>query len=150
MKHIIQRSLFSLLLLCIHPVQAKNTPMEKEILYHINHYRMTHQLSALTMNDRISQEAARHSQEMAHHRVPFGHQKFNDRMSRLYKTIHHARGGAENVAYNYKNAKVVVQQWLNSPGHRHNIRGNYNLTGIGIAHDDQGRIYYTQIFIRSV
>ncbi len=43
----------------------------------------------------------------------------------------------------------MVEQWLTSPGHKRNIVGNYNITGIGIARDKQGKLYYTQIFLRS-
>ncbi|MEB3337507.1 MAG: hypothetical protein VKJ46_08605 [Leptolyngbyaceae bacterium] len=36
---------------------------------------------------------------------------------------------------------------MKSPGHLKNIKGQYNLTGIGIAKDSQGKYYFTQIFI---
>ena len=123
--------------------------MQKEILYHINKYRITHGMMMLRMNDLITREATIHSQEMAQHKLPFGHLKYEQRMGRLFKAIKHSNGGAENVAYNYKNAEIVVQEWLKSPGHRQNIRGSYNLTGIGIARDERGRIYYTQMFVRA-
>lgn len=128
---------------------STNTAMQKEILYYINKYRILHGMSMLKMNKLITHEATIHSQEMAQHKIPFGHLKYEQRMNRLFKAIPHARGGAENVAFNYKTAKIVVDGWLNSPGHRQNIRGNYNLTGIGIAKDERGRIYYTQLFVRS-
>ncbi len=48
-----------------------------------------------------------------------------------------------------EHAEIVVKQWLLSPGHRQNIRGNYNLTGIGVARDERGRPYYTQMFVRT-
>ena len=123
--------------------------MQKEILYHINKYRITHGMSMLKTNHLITKEATIHSQDMAQHKLPFGHLKYEQRMGRLFKAIAHSNGGAENVAFNYKNAEIVVQEWLKSPGHRQNIRGNYNLTGIGIARDEQGRIYYTQMFVRA-
>jgi uncharacterized protein YkwD len=37
--------------------------------------------------------------------------------------------------------------WLNSPGHRKNIEGPYNLTGIAMAKAKDGTMYFTQIFI---
>jgi len=123
--------------------------MQKEILYLINKYRITHGMSMLKTNNLITKEATIHSREMAQHKLPFGHDKYDQRMGRLFKAINHSNGGAENVAYNYKTAKIVVDGWLNSPGHRQNIRGSYNLTGIGIARDERGRIYYTQMFVRA-
>jgi uncharacterized protein YkwD len=45
-------------------------------------------------------------------------------------------------------AREVVDGWLNSPGHRRNIEGDFRLTGIGIAKRSDGMVYFTQIFIR--
>jgi hypothetical protein len=42
-----------------------------------------------------------------------------------------------------------VDGWIKSPGHRHNIVGRYNLTGIGIVRDSAGKLYYTQLFART-
>lgn len=128
---------------------ATDAAMQKEILYHINKYRITHGMSMFKMNDLITHEATMHSRDMAQHKLPFGHLKYEQRMGRLFKNIKYANGGAENVAYNYKTAEIVVKEWLKSPGHRQNIRGNYNLTGIGIARDERGRIYYTQMFVHT-
>ncbi len=123
--------------------------MADEILVYVNQYRAQHGLSKLTMNNAISQEAARHSRDMAVHALPFGHDGFNQRIRYLHEHIVDSSSGAENVAYNYKTARIVVDGWIKSPGHRQNIMGHYNLTGIGIAHDKAGKIYYTQLFLRA-
>ena len=130
---------------------ASGTPdhMSEEILSYINQYRAQHGLPRLTMNPVLSQEATRHSHDMAIHAMPFGHDGFNSRMNHLHKHIPQSSSGAENVAYNYKTAKIVVDGWIKSPGHRQNIMGHYNLTGIGIARDSMGKLYYTQLFLRS-
>lgn len=52
---------------------------------------------------------------------------------------------AENVAYGYS-VESVVNGWMNSPGHKANILGDYTSIGIGLAKDANGRIYYTQVF----
>ncbi|STX29451.1 putative transporter [Legionella beliardensis] len=130
-------------------LESKTYQMQQDILLYINQYRIKHGRSALQMNNAISKEATLHSQDMAAHRVPFGHQGFAKRIKNLYAVIKQAHSGAENVAYNYKNAEIVVREWIKSPGHKKNIMGNYNLTGIGIAYDKKGKIYYTQIFIRT-
>lgn len=125
------------------------TVMTQDIVRYINEYRKSRGLSALTLNSKISHEAKNHSEDMARHRVSFGHDGFQTRMDHLYSNIQHSRGGAENVAYNYKTAKIVVANWIKSPGHRQNIVGNYDLTGVGIARDVAGKIYYTQLFVRT-
>ncbi len=142
-------SLFTLLFQQAQATVSNDVAMQNEILSYINKYRITHGMLPLKMNPLITHEARVHSQDMAQHKLPFGHLKYEQRMNRLLKSINHANGGAENVAYNYKNAEIVVREWLKSPGHRQNIRGNYNLTGIGIARDERGRIYYTQMFVRA-
>ncbi|KTD01028.1 CAP domain-containing protein [Fluoribacter gormanii] len=126
-----------------------DTAIQNAVLFYINKYRQQHGLSKLTMDNNIVIQAKQHSQDMANHRMPFGHQDFGKRIAKLRSQIKNTGGGAENVAYNYKTAKIVVSQWVKSPGHRRNIVGNYNLTGIGVARDKQGKLYYTQIFLQT-
>lgn len=120
-----------------------------ETLGYINQYRIQHGLPQLVMDPVLSREAAKHSQAMASHALPFGHDGFSQRIQHLHAAIPQSSSGAENVAYNYKTAKIVVDGWIHSPGHRQNIVGHYNLTGIGIARDSQNRPYYTQLFLRT-
>lgn len=121
----------------------------EDILIYINQFRVQKGLPKLQMNPFLSQEAKQHSADMATHRMAFGHEGFTQRMSHLQKKIQSAQGGAENVAYNYKTAKIVAEGWINSPGHRRNILGHYNQTGIGIVRDKSGRPYFTQLFLKA-
>jgi uncharacterized protein YkwD len=36
-----------------------------------------------------------------------------------------AKTVVENIAYNYSITQAAVNAWLNSPGHKENIAGNY-------------------------
>lgn len=128
---------------------SEGAAIQNSVLFYINEYRQQHRLPKLIMDDRIVIQAKQHSQDMANHRMPFGHQGFELRITKLRSQIKNTGGAAENVAYNYKSAQEVVRQWLHSPGHKKNIIGNYNLTGIGVARDKQGKLYYTQIFIQT-
>ena len=119
------------------------------VLQDVNKYRQMHHMPPLKMDARISKQAQIHSQNMAQHRLSFGHTHFLKRIGVLRKEIKNAGGGAENVAFNYKDGHVVVENWLRSPGHKKNISGNYDLTGVGIARDANGKIYFTQIFIKT-
>ncbi|TAL66483.1 MAG: CAP domain-containing protein [Legionella sp.] len=142
--------LISTLIGLIQPAQAaSDTEIQNAILMHINQYRQQHGLGKLTMNAAMVKEARQHSADMASHRMGFGHKYFNQRINRLHKKIKNSGAGAENVAYNYKDAQDVVKNWLRSPGHKRNIDGNYNLTGIGVVHDSHGKLYFTQIFLRT-
>ena len=128
---------------------ASDTAIQNAVLVYINEYRQKHGLSPLKMDDRIVKEAKNHSIDMANHTMSFGHKYFNSRIDRLHSQIKNSNAGAENVAYNYKDAQDVVKNWVRSPGHKRNIEGNYNVTGIGIARDSKGKIYFTQIFLRT-
>ena len=125
--------------------------LEQSVYQQINQYRQSRNLPALKLDSRISEQARAHSQAMANGRVPFSHQGFDQRVKAISSTIPYQEA-AENVAYNqgYQNPdRQAVEGWIKSSGHRHNIQGNYNLTGIGIVKNAQGEYYFTQIFIRS-
>lgn len=122
--------------------------MEEDILDLVNKHRKKRGLEKLEMVDAITAEAEKHSRNMATGHAAFGHGGFDDRLSRLMRKLPGSNGGAENVAYGARTAEQVVDMWLNSPGHRKNIEGNYNLTGIGAIKGKDGTSYYTQIFIR--
>lgn len=124
--------------------------LEQKIHVQINNYRATKGKPPLTLNTTITKQARLHSQNMAARKVPFGHQGFSQRVSAI-ASVFPIMAAAENVAYNWGHsdpATVAVRGWINSPGHRFNIEGNYNLTGIGVAKSANGAYYFTQIFIR--
>ncbi|MCC5659596.1 CAP domain-containing protein [Nostoc sp. XA010] len=122
--------------------------LEQSIFNKINDYRASQGLAKLTLNSAIDNQARIHSQNMANGKVPFGHTGFSERVKAI--GIPYSSAG-ENVAYNqgYSDpATIAVQGWLKSPGHLANIRGNFNKTGIGVASNSRGEIYFTQIFLR--
>jgi uncharacterized protein YkwD len=153
-KIVILYLIFFNLLPCAYATTARkhsdsDANIQRAVLFYINEYRQQHGLSKLTMDNNIVSQAKQHSLDMATHHMPFGHKDFAKRIAKLHAQIKNSGGGAENVAYNYKNAQEVVRQWLRSPGHKRNIVGKYNLTGIGVARDKQGKLYYTQIFLQT-
>lgn len=124
---------------------------EQAVLVAVNAYRAKKGLPSLTFNPMIQREAKVHSTDMEHKSVPFGHTGFFQRIKYLKNHIKDYNGGSENVAYfpPSKSASDVVALWLTSSGHRRNILGRYNLTGIGVTRDPRGWYYYTQIFINA-
>jgi uncharacterized protein YkwD len=119
--------------------------LETEILQYVNDDRKDHGLVPLQMNAMESSLALKHSKDMADKKVKFGHDGFNARAKTIQKTLGSTEVG-ENVASGSMTAREVVDGWLNSPGHKKNIEGNFTLTGIGWASDKNGNIYFTQIF----
>lgn len=57
-----------------------------------------------------------------------------------------AWGGGENIAYGYPSARAVVNAWIDSPGHRANMLGDYTHLGVGWAEDSNGTDWWTQNF----
>lgn len=56
---------------------------------------------------------------------------------------------AENIANGQKTANEVMNSWMSSSGHRANIlNANYNKIGVGVARDNNGNLYWTQMFIK--
>ena len=52
----------------------------------------------------------------------------------------------ENIAYGYPTPEAVEDTWMNSPGHRANIlNSGYTHIGVG-AYNDNGTLYWTQVF----
>jgi uncharacterized protein YkwD len=128
--------------------QENYADMGKEVLEHINEYRAKKGLKALEMNTTISEAAEEHSKYMGNKTVRINHDGFEERMHGLMKALKPANGAAENVANGQHTAKEVVSMWIASPGHRENIEGDYNLSGIGIYKNKNGVLYFTHIFIK--
>ncbi|ARV58241.1 alkaline phosphatase [Nostocales cyanobacterium HT-58-2] len=127
----------------------KSSDLERSVFNQINRYRASKGLPKLSLNTKISRLARIHSQNMANRKVPFSHQGFRRRVGAI--PIRY-RSAAENVAFNlgYSDpAQEAVSGWIHSPDHLVNIKGNYNMTGIGVATNNQGEVYLTQIFLRS-
>ena len=137
------------------PVDPPVTPgiaeIEARVHLLINQYRADKGLAPLALSDVITTQARNHSRNMADGSVPFSHDGFQQRVDEIKKQISIA-GAAENVAMNsgYSDpAKVAYDGWLKSDGHRKNIEGNYDMTGVGVAQSSDGAYYLTQIFAKS-
>ena len=127
----------------------KNNPsnsIEQEVHNLINQHRISIGLAELEWNETIAEQCRSHSIDMANAHT-INHDGFTERVNSIGETILWNWAG-ENVAYNYS-AEGAVAAWLNSPGHKSNIESSSNLTGVGVAFDEDSVMYFTQIFIRS-
>ncbi|MCX7596161.1 MAG: CAP domain-containing protein [Fischerella sp.] len=132
-----------------HSINFKTTDLEKSVFTQINRYRISQGLPKLTLNSNITKQARIHSKNMANGKVPFSHQGFKQRVNAISLRY---KSAAENVAFNQgfsDPATEAFTSWINSPDHLINIKGNYNLTGIGVATNSKGEVYLTQIFLRN-
>jgi uncharacterized protein YkwD len=125
------------------------TRSERAVFEKINDYRRKHGLNQLTIAASIVKQARNHSRNMARNRVGFSHEGFN---GRVRKTGINYLAAAENIAYNHGQTNPVttaVTGWINSAGHRRNIEGDFNQTGIGVIQSQNSTWYFTQIFIKT-
>jgi uncharacterized protein YkwD len=120
--------------------------IEDQVLEQINRYRQSKKLPPLVANPAIEFEARRHSLEMATKKVQFSHNGFSARMKNIQRKIPNVTAVSENVAVGSLTAQAVVEGWIKSTEHRRNIEGNYRITGIGVARNEQNQLYFTQIF----
>jgi uncharacterized protein YkwD len=124
---------------------AGQSDFENEILNLVNSHRSSIGKDPLVVNQYIQEKALEHTNYMISIN-DLNHDNFSERANSIWENV--GSGAiAENVAYGYSSASAVVEGWLNSAGHKKNIEGNYNLTGISAQKDDNGRYYYTQIFL---
>ncbi len=128
---------------------ASLAALEQSIHQQVNQYRQSRNLPSLKLDARISQQARGHSERMAKGTVPFSHDGFERRVQGIEREILY-RKAAENVAVNQgfaDPATQAVRGWIQSQGHRRNMEGKFDLTGIGVAKNGTGEYYFTQIFI---
>src|SRR5262245_62226960 len=127
---------------------ASTETLEREAHELVNRHRTARGLSTLPIDARISRQARLHSVAMATGATPFGHNGFEHRVHVLAEALS-CQQSAENVGLKagYDDpAAVVVRDWLGSSGHRENIEGPYELTGVGAARSAAGAVYFTQMF----
>jgi uncharacterized protein YkwD len=123
--------------------------MNADIINGVNEYRKSRGLPPMHLLAIAASEAARHSSNMASKKVAFGHAGFNQRAIAIANELHGTASTGENIAFGKMTAKQVIDAWLKSATHKANIEGPFNYTGVGVAKDSQGVVYYTQIFVKS-
>ena len=124
---------------------------EQFVLSEINRIRAGQGLSQLRLNYKLRALARSHSTDMAEngslsHTDSFG-RGFRDRLGPNVVERTHA---GENVATNNfpNSARVAVEGWRQSPMHLKNILNDkFTETGVGVAIDSTGSVYFTQIFL---
>jgi uncharacterized protein YkwD len=120
---------------------------EIEAMKLINEYRVSIGLNALEKINHISFKCEEHNTYMIANNA-ISHNNFESRSTNIMSVLGAKRVG-ENVAYNYKTSEAAVRAWLESPGHKANIEGDYTHCGIAVSTDPQsGKKYYTNIFVK--
>ncbi|GAE88864.1 SafA/ExsA family spore coat assembly protein [Acetivibrio straminisolvens] len=141
----------------IYPGQKINIPsiddikaQENEVIRLVNVERAKKGLPALKANWQLSRVARYKSQDMVDkgyfsHTSPTYGSPF--RMMENFGIKYTAAG--ENIAMGQRTPAEVMNAWMNSPGHRNNILSpSFSEIGVGLAKGANGRLYWTQMFIK--
>jgi uncharacterized protein YkwD len=120
----------------------------KQALQFTNEFRAQHGLPALQWHQSLCEIGYVHSMDMGEGRAPFDHVGFDKRVRQYPFPVQSA---AENLAMNYgvpqpEVARVAVDGWIDSPGHRRNLLSRQHWCGIGVYRTFEGKYYLTQLF----
>lgn len=129
--------------------ESPATAIEREVHERINAHRASRGLLPLQADATLTALARDHSVLMAAGQRGFGHSGFDERVEAI-RAARPVSTVSENVATNnYPPAQVAgraVSGWLTSPGHRENLEGGFDLTGVGVARGRAGDYFVTQIY----
>jgi uncharacterized protein YkwD len=113
----------------------------------INEHRVSLGLNPLQLVNHVSYKSEEHNEYMIARKV-VNHDLFPERSENIMEVLGAVKVN-ENVAYNFVSSSSALNAWLNSPGHKANIEGNFTDFGISIRTDQTtGKKYYTNIFIK--
>jgi uncharacterized protein YkwD len=106
-------------------------------------------LPALAPDERLTEAAQRHADDMAAHRR-MSHRGSNGSspFRRIESAGYQYQRAGENVAYGQRSVSEVMASWMASPGHRRNILGKYSEIGTAYATDQNGSAYWCVTFGR--
>lgn len=125
--------------------------LESEVISLVNTERARAGVPALTENNELTRVARIKSNDFIENNY-FSHNSptYGTPFEMLRSFGIKYTAAAENIAKGQGTAQDVMNTWMNSQGHRANIlNSTYNQIGVGVARDDNGTLYWTQLFIRS-
>ena len=123
-----------------------HSSIELELLDNVNTYRVSIGLNPLEVIEHISFISSEHNDYMIATKT-VTHEGFEGRKNNLKKVLGAYRVG-ENIAYGYSTSNATINAWVNSESHKANLEGDYTHFGASIKTDDQGKKYYTNMFIK--
>ncbi|MCI0683132.1 MAG: CAP domain-containing protein [Gemmataceae bacterium] len=126
---------------------------EQNLLELTNAERDKEKLPPLKANPILTQLARAHSRNMAKQEKLDHELDGKSPFDRLKEAKYEFQRAAENVAQNSDQASTadIMKLWLDSEPHRANILGEgFTEIGIGIAKNDKGEVYVTQVFAMPV
>jgi uncharacterized protein YkwD len=125
----------------------KPTDEEQAIVDLTNKEREKLKLPPLKANEKLFQAAKVHSANMAKQNMLVHELDGKNPAHRVRSTGYVYAFVGENVAWNQRSPEQLLKEWMESEHHRANILDRrFREIGIGIAKNDKGEPYYTQVF----
>lgn len=129
----------------------KLSEQEKKLLDLVNLERKKKELAPLKPHPLLFKAARGHSENMAKQRKKAHDLDGKTAFDRMSAAGYKYEMGGENLAGGDTGVKAeeIVKAWMDSPSHRDNILyDKFTETGLGLAKDKDGHIYYTQTFAK--
>ncbi len=122
-----------------------------EVIALVNQERVLRGMNPLTLNERLSTEAADYACTMIEDDF-FGHdhpETGDSFVDRHAESEFRCFPAGENLATGHTSAEMVVEDWMNSDDHRKIILNDvYQEMGLGLRRDSaDGRLFWVQFFI---
>lgn len=126
---------------------VESSDFAKQVVKLVNEERVKAGLSELTIDTQVEAAALTRAKEIKQsfsHTRPDG-SSFSTALKEQGVSY---KGSGENIAWGQKSPEEVMKGWMNSEGHRANIlNSKYTKIGVGHYQDENGRNYWTQLFI---
>lgn len=107
-----------------------------------NQQRKSKNLEKLILNKKLCDYAQKHAEKMAEKSS-----LYHSSMSQLIKVNSDSTTVGENIAWGQNKEIEVLNDWLNSTGHRWNVLSkNYKRAGFGKYTDKDGRNYWCAVY----
>ncbi|MCF7674931.1 MAG: CAP domain-containing protein [Akkermansiaceae bacterium] len=138
------------------PASSRESKISSQILAAVNGYRQRSSRAPLQGNRALDQMAQNHSEFMRANRGKFGiygadvsHYGVEQRALAAREMYGMDQFG-ENVAaatdQGSTTAAYLLDLWVKSPPHEHNLRNSWTSSGVGVVIDSDGTVFATQVF----
>lgn len=130
-------------------LQAINALEERdEYLQLLSQVRSEKGLPDLIASEVMNEVAQEHSDLMASGERPFAHDGSNERCQTISQDLLSGKVCSEIIAKGLDSAEKVLQHWVASRTHLGHLLNPFSThTGVGVAKDANGSLYWTQIFV---
>ncbi|MGS0525461.1 CAP domain-containing protein [Zobellia nedashkovskayae] len=120
--------------------------IEQDVIDVVNDYRVSVGLNAVEFSGVAYGYANAHNEYMISEGI-ISHDNFDKRASKLSVEAN-ADFVSENLGMDYTNANDILEAWKNSPTHKKVMEGNFNYTAVSVTADENGVLYFTQLFFQ--